>query len=303
MSDFNIKQCIEKLENTGDYRVLRRFEPVDAYHLEDTDENKLVGIYVDVETTGLNPGIDKIIELAIVAFEFLPDGRIFRILETFDQFQDPGFSIPEGITALTGITNNMVRGKELDKDKVNKLIELASVIIAHNAAFDRNFLEGEFPLFIKKAWACSIRDIPWVEKGIEGTKLEFIAYRFGFFFDGHRAINDCLAGVHILAQTFHNTDDSILKTLLDHARESEYRVWALDSPYDAKDILKARRYSWNPGTNHHPRAWYKDVPSNQLKQEVAFLQEEIYGQMVELQIDIITAFDRYTDRTKRYKLL
>ncbi len=301
MTDFNLDQCIKKLEKTGDYRVIRRLEPVDAYHREETDKNKLVGIYVDIETTGLNPGLDKIIELAMVAFEFLPDGRIFRILEQFDQFQDPGISIPEEITALTGITDDMVKGKEIDKDRVSQIVESASVVIAHNAAFDRNFLESEFPLFINKAWACSIRDIPWGEKGVEGTKLEFIAYRFGFFFNGHRAINDCLAGVHILTQTFHNSDDSILKTLLDRARESGYRVWALNSPYDAKDILKARRYSWNPGANHHPRAWYKDVPGDQLKQEVAFLHEEIYGQEVELQIDIITAFDRYTDRSKRYK--
>jgi DNA polymerase-3 subunit epsilon len=66
--------------------------------------------------------------------------------------------------------------------------------------------------------------------------------------------------------------------------------------------LKARRYLWNPGENYHPRAWYKDVPGDQLRQEISFLQHEIYGQEVELQIDIITAFDRYTDRTKRYNL-
>lgn len=302
MVDISLNKCIEKLEETGNYRVIRRFKPVDVYNRDDADEVKLVGLYVDVETTGLNAGMDKIIELAMVAFEFLPDGRIFRIIDQFDQFQDPGFEIPEGITALTGITDAMVQGKEIDQDRVTHLVESASVVIAHNAFFDRIFLESICPVFIDKAWACSIKDIPWAEKGIEGTKLEFIAYRFGFFFDGHRAINDCLAGVHILAQTFPGSDDPILKTLLDHAREAEYRVWAINSPYDSRDILKARRYFWNPGDNHHPRSWYKDIPGDQLKEEVAFLHQEIYGQEVELQIDIITAFDRYTDRTRRFQL-
>ena len=202
MNQDTLERCIETLRQSDDYRVIKRFEPVDGYCEEATDEHKRVGLYLDVETTGLDAGTDKIIELAMVTFEFLPDGRIFRILDRFDQFQDPEFPIPEGIIALTGITDAMVQGQTIDKENVIQMVDSADVVIAHNAQFDRMFVESCFPIFESEAWGCSIHDVPWLEKGIEGTKLGYIAYRLGFFFDAHRAINDCLAGVHILAQSF-----------------------------------------------------------------------------------------------------
>ena len=235
----------------------------------------------------------------MVTFEFLPDGRIFKILDHFDQFQDPGFPIPEGIVALTGITDSMVQGKTIDENAVNQMVDTAAIVIAHNAQFDRKFVENSFSVFESKAWGCSIYDVPWAKQGIEGTKLGYIAYRLGFFFDAHRAINDCLAGVHILSQSFPDSRESILKALLDHARQNEYRIWALGSPYDSKDILKARKYRWNDGENQLPKSWYIDVSSDQLQSEIDYLHQDIFGQEVELRVDVITVFDRYASRTRR----
>lgn len=299
MKHGSLKQCVEALKQSEDYRVIERFEPVSVYCEETTIEEKLVGLYLDVETTGLNAGTDKIIELAMVSFEFLPDGRIFKILDQFDQFQDPGFSIPEGIVALTGITDAMVQGQTIDKVAVNQLADSAAIVIAHNAHFDRKFIESSFPVFEQKAWGCSIYDIAWEKEGIEGTKLSYIAYRMGFFFEAHRAINDCLAGVHILAQTFPKSGEPVLKVLLDHARENEYRVWALGSPYDSKNNLKVRKYRWNDGENHLPKSWYIDIPGDRLQSEIDFLHQNIFGRKVELRIDLVTAFDRYASRTKK----
>lgn len=300
MTEDHLQDCVKLLEQSGQYRVVKRFETVESYSREETDATKLLGLYVDVETTGLNAGTDKIIELAMVTFEFTSDGRIFRILDHYDEFQDPGFPIPDGIVALTGITDDTVRGRQIDAETVTRHLDSASVVIAHNAEFDRTFLEREFPVFEKKAWACSIHDIPWSERGIEGAKLEYIAYRLGFFFDGHRAINDCLAGVHVLAQKFPESEDSILKSMLDKARQNEYRIWALGSPFDSKDILKSRKYRWNAGDNDQPKSWYIDVSGDVLQSEINFLHQQIYGREVELRIDLISAYDRYTDRTKRY---
>lgn len=294
-----LEHCVEALKQSDDYRVIKRLNPINAYCEETTDEPKRVGLYLDVETTGLNAGTDKIIELAMVTFEFLPDGRIFKILDQFDQFQDPGFPIPEGIVALTGITDSMVQGQTIDTNTVNQMVDSAAIVIAHNAQFDRKFIESSFSVFEQKAWGCSIHDVPWMEEGIEGTKLGYIAYRLGFFFNAHRAINDCLAGVHILAQSFPNSGESVLKTLLDHARRNEYRIWAMGSPYDSKDILKGRKYRWNGGENHLPKSWYIDVSSDQLQSEIDYLYREIFGQEIELRVDLITTFDRYSNRTRR----
>ena len=295
MNNDTLEEYARVLEDSPDYRVLRRLPETSCYH-SSPETSPSVGVYVDIETTGLSPGTDQIIELAMVTFEFLPDGRIFRVLEQFDQFNDPGFPLPEGIVKLTGITDAMVQGRTIDRDRVKALLDQAVVVIAHNAEFDRVFLESAFPDFISKAWACSIHDVPWSEEGLHGHKLEYLSCSQGFFFEGHRAITDCLAGIHLLSLPLPVSGTPTLKALLDTARERDYRIWAQGSPFDAKDILKARGYRWNAGDNNRPKSWYIDVPGERVKEEMAYLHQQIYGREVELQIDTKTAFNRYSNR-------
>lgn len=290
-----LNDIARRLEASPDYQIFRRYVKPHRY-CDDVKEEKLIGVFVDVETTGLTPGRDKIIELAMISFEFLPDGKVFALLDEYNEFDDPGFPIPEEIVALTGINDEMVKGKAIDEEAVNKIIENAAVIIAHNANFDRAFLENKFPIFEKKAWACSMRDIPWSEENVGSVKLEYIAFKLGFFYDGHRATNDCLAGIHVLAHQLPLSKDSALKVLLDNARMKEYRIWAEGTPYTAKDILKARGYQWNNGDNNKPRSWFIDVTSERMKEEVGFLHSQIYNSEVVLNIDHITAFNRYSSR-------
>ncbi|NTV93721.1 MAG: 3'-5' exonuclease [Chlorobiaceae bacterium] len=295
MTADRFEECAELLERSKQYRVLRKLPDTNCYN-PPPKEMPQVGVYVDIETTGLNPGVDKIIELAMVSFEFLSDGRIFRILDRYDAFNDPGFDLPEGIVKLTGITDEMVRGQSIDVEHIRSILDKTVVVIAHNATFDRVFLESFFPEFETKAWACSMKDIPWAEEGFEGTKLEYLAWRCGFFFEGHHAITDCAAGIHLLSKTLPKSGDPALKRMLDSARQKEYRIWAEGSPYEAKDVLKSRGYRWNSGENRQPRSWYNDIPSERLKEEIIFLQTQIYGSEVELRVDVITAFNRYSSR-------
>jgi hypothetical protein len=51
-----------------------------------------------------------------------------------------------------------------------------ALIIAHNAAFDRGFVESRFSFFQEKAWACSLAQIPWKNEGFSNSSLEFLAY-------------------------------------------------------------------------------------------------------------------------------
>ncbi|MGD8999435.1 MAG: hypothetical protein PVF75_03400 [Granulosicoccaceae bacterium] len=66
---------------------------------------------------------------------------------------------------------------------------------------DRPFCENLLDDFKDIAWACSIADINWNEEGMEGVKLEYLAYKYGPFFEGHRAMIDCQAGIEILSRT------------------------------------------------------------------------------------------------------
>jgi DNA polymerase-3 subunit epsilon len=193
------------LAESGDYRLTRRLEPQTEYHSADGIP-KLVAAVVDVETTGTNPDRDKIIELGICLFEYHREtGRIYKVLGSWEWFEDPGCSIPPEITKITGITDEMVAGHRIDDHAIDDLLSRAVLLIAHNADFDRRFLERRIPAFAAKHWACSRSDIDWKAEGIRSSALEFVAYALGFFHDGHRAASDCRATLHALAEPLPGT--------------------------------------------------------------------------------------------------
>jgi len=286
-----------ELEETGDYRVLRRLQPRQQINPPDGTDTKLA-IMLDLETTGLNSNQDEIIELAMVPFRYASDGRIFEILDAFDELQEPSSgSIPEEITRITGISNEMVRGKKINADKVTEVASAAALIIAHNANFDRKFAEKAFPVFSTKAWACSMTQVPWKQELLEGVKLEYLAMKSGFFYDAHRAETDCHATVELLSRPLPQSGTLSLKVLLDNARSATCRVWAENSPFDFKDILKARGYRWNSGNDGRPKSWYRDIPEEGLDEEILYLRTNIYQRNADIPVVKITAFDRFSERT------
>ena len=132
MSD-SLESIARQLEASPDYRVLRRFVPPSRYH-EGDGSPTATGVVVDVETTGLDPSRDKIIEFCGVPFEFEREsGRILAVKEAVSCLEDPGRPIPADVTKLTGITDAMVAGKRIDEAAVGKLMAEAGLVIAHPA--------------------------------------------------------------------------------------------------------------------------------------------------------------------------
>ena len=196
-----------QLEQHPDYRVLRRLVPVQDYGPPPvpagTDAAALAAprvLILDTETTGLSHESDRIIELAMLLVSVdAATGRPFGPVETFEGFEDPGMPIPEVAKQVTGITDEMVRGQRLDDARVQALIERADLVVAHNAGFDRPFVEARFPGFAHKPWACSFADIDWKAQGAESAKLGALAQDRGWFYDAHRALVDCHALLQVLA--------------------------------------------------------------------------------------------------------
>jgi len=290
------EDLIKQLEESGDYRVIKRFTPVDRYHAEGGSKLKQA-VYLDVETTGLDADSDKVIELAMVPFEFDSEGNIYRLLPEYNGFQDPGRPIPENISRITGITDEMVAGQSIDLDRVKEILSSTVLVIAHNARFDRPFMEHLYDGFQDLWWACSMADINWSEEGIESSKLEYLAYKYGFFYEGHRATIDCQAGLHILSQALPTSKKPALKTLLESARRTDVRLWAVNAPFDMKDELKKRGYRWSPGDDGGYKAWYIDIAETDLEEEQAYLQKDIFKKPLgNLPMKKINAQLRYSKR-------
>ncbi|MEM6640093.1 MAG: 3'-5' exonuclease [Pseudomonadota bacterium] len=295
MTESNIDECARILAAHPDYRLVQRYQRPERYASPPEDESTLrTGVYLDTETTGFDADTCQIIELAMVRFRFTTDGRIVDFAGDYDEFNDPGSPIPDDIVALTGITDDMVRGQMLDHNEISAFLDGVALVIAHNAAFDRRFVEAHLEGFESLAWACSAQQVPWREAGFESRKLEYVAYRQGFFYDGHRAINDCLAGLHMLAQPILNSTG--FAHLLTNARSKGQRIYAERSPFETKDQLRLRGYRWNNGDNGHPKAWYIDVADDDAETELAWLRSEIFKRQVTLPTTAITPFNRFSQR-------
>jgi DNA polymerase-3 subunit epsilon len=282
------------LEASGQYRVVRRFVCPGNYESEPTGELRR-GIFLDVETTGIDPNSDQVIELAMVPFEYSDDGKVFTVSDAYTGLQDPGRPLTPFIRSLTGLTDEQLRGKSFDVAEVAAFVEGASLVVAHNAEFDRPFFEKTFPDLPPLPWACSVREVPWAELGVEGRKLEYIAYRCGVYFDGHRAEVDCQVGIHVLASDWLGDGRTALSALLESSRRVGARLWATGSPFEAKELLKARGYRFDGKR----KVWHRDMPAERLADEQRWLAENIYrdelrrrGRLA-LQVAYVTARERY----------
>ena len=303
MSNQELEQLADQLRKSDEYRVIKKYQKPEGYNLgndgnnsNNKSQNMLIGVFLDIEATGLLYTHDKLIELGMVKFEYTEDGRIFNLLEEFSGYQDPNIPIPAHITKLTSISDDMVKGNSIDEGVVSECLKDVNIIIAHNAQFDRAFFETAFPNIPPKAWGCSMRDINWMDEDISSLKLEYIAYRYGFFFEGHRAMIDCLAGIHILAQDLMNSKEPVLKRLLDNAMQLEFKLIARDAPYDSKDLLKTRGYRWGMPPINSYRAWYITVPENRVESEIKYLRSDIYKSNTTLpvEIEISDAFNKHS---------
>jgi DNA polymerase-3 subunit epsilon len=297
-SEFEALEGMAKvLTASGWYRVARLFQPRARYRADD-DEKKRRALFVDVETTGLDYSAHRIIEFAAVPFEYgVTTGEVYEVGEGISFLDDPGHPIPEVVSRLTGITDEMVRGQRIDEDRVGALLSDTALIIAHNAKFDRPFIERRLPEFAAKAWACSHAEVPWQAHGCTGTKLEYLLYAHcAEFFAGHRALEDCRVGVHVLATRL-QTGALPMALLLESARETTVRVWATGASFDAKDAMKARGYFFYPGQPGAARSkvWYRDVPACDADDECAWLGAAAYGARKHtFERETLTATTRYS---------
>lgn len=292
----NLDQIACLLEQSGDYRVLRRLTPRGAPD-EAKDAVAGRGVFLGLETTGRDPGMHELIELALVPFTYSAEGRILDVQEPYSSFQQPFMPISPEVTKLTGITQRMVDGCLLDIAEIERMLADVDWICSHDGQHDRPFAEQITPAFARKRWACSLTQIPWREAGYGGAKLGRLLAELGYFTSLNRAQEDCAAAIEVLAQRLPNSETTAFARLVVAAEAPTYQVWAVRCPLGRIRSLRARGYRWNeiakPG---RPTAWYREVTEELVALEIQYLRREIYEADVDVPITEIGAYDRYSTR-------
>ena len=260
----DLTAAAEMVRTSSDYRVLQRLpRPYDDLPDELPDGARRVAI-VDVETTGLDPQVDKIIELAIMHVALAADGAVLGHSRPVSWREDPGEPLTAEITRLTGLTDEDVAGQRIDDRAVMAILSRCDLVIAHNAAFDIRFVDKRLPQTVSLPWACSLGEIDWTSLGYPCRKLEHLLLEHGAFYDAHRAEGDVWALFQLLQSKMRSrggeaagaATGNYFGAFLRSSDAGCVRIRAHGLPFDDKDWVKSRGYTWDA----MKRVWWRDVP-------------------------------------------
>ncbi|ARM86338.1 3'-5' exonuclease [Marinobacter salarius] len=285
---------VEKIDDIkaapDDYQLIQRVpwtkpDVTFPHHIHEPVGDEVSLVVLDTETTGFDRDEDSIIELGLVKALVSPStGQVTSLIALASLYNDPGFPIPSLITDITGINDEMVQGHSVHADDIVEWFSDDPIVVAHNASFDRQMFESHFDGLDRLRWACSIKDIPWSELGFEGSKLEYLLLKRGFFYEGHRASVDCLALAYLL-----ETVNKACRWLLESESRSQCKLEAVGCPFASKDVLKGRGYRWDGDA----KVWHKMFNAGDVGQERDFLGQLYMNGGSKARVTDLSSRERY----------
>jgi DNA polymerase III epsilon subunit family exonuclease len=174
-------------------------------------------IIVDVETTGLEPRLDNIIEIAAVK---MIGGQI---VDEWDTLLNPRVFVPQEVTDITGITTDMLKDSPQFEDVAEdylKFLGEGSVFVAHNAEFDKEFVNVHLMNSGREKmphpYLCTFRLAKRVHPNLPKYSLGALTEVFGIDLpQAHRAIHDARATAELFHKFMRVLQDGGLKNLRD----------------------------------------------------------------------------------------
>lgn len=162
-----------------------------AYNPVHEDLSEATYVVFDVETTGLSAVYDTIIELAAV--------KMYKgnVIETFEEFINPGHPLSQTTIQLTGITDDMVRDSKPEKTVLEEFAAFAegTILVAHNASFDMGFLNNSYERYGMAEAPQPVIDTlemsRFLHPQLKSHRLNTLAKRYGVGLEQHhRAVYD-----------------------------------------------------------------------------------------------------------------
>lgn len=170
---------------------------------------------IDIETTGGNPKVDRITEIAI----FLHDGE--KVIDTFTSLVNPTMPIPDFISRLTGIDNEMVRDAPQFYEIARKVVEITqgSIFVAHNVRFDYSFVQREFRQLgytFSRKQLCTVKLSRKLLPGLKSYSLKNLCKALKITNEAaHRAAGDAKATTELFGLLLEKERESFSEELIE----------------------------------------------------------------------------------------
>ncbi|AVV83213.1 3'-5' exonuclease [Shewanella putrefaciens] len=185
-------------------------------------------IALDAETTGLEAGIDKIIEIAAIKFDLLSNDH-----PVFEALINPNVKVSRKITSITGITNKMLVDQETFADLAQDLKQFIGdlPIVAYNAKFDKGFLDAEFAnvgILLNNHYHCAL-NLAKAAFNLPNYKLTTVAEHCAIALeDAHRAKADAIAAGRVFmcaAVTLGHINEIKPKTAFTNHKGADHKAY------------------------------------------------------------------------------
>lgn len=224
ITDHGVVQAFPEAMEAGKKHGVKILYGVEGYMINDqkdivtniVDEREINNFVVfDLETTGLSAKNDKIIEIGAVK---IVDGKI---VDEFSQLINPEIPIPEHITEITSITNDMVEGKPYINEVLPLFKEFIGdfILVAHNANFDMGFIREKMKLQNIKVDNPVLDTLELsraVFPSLKSHKLNIVAKHLDVsLINHHRAVDDATATGEILIKMLEGLKDKNFKSIKD----------------------------------------------------------------------------------------
>ena len=215
-------------------------------------------LILDTETTGLSPETNLCVEVGAILFDVQSRAVLAQqsfLLPAETNAAEPINRIPAAVTRLPQPWKEGLRWFQ-------NLLDAADVLVAHNAAFDRQwFGRGELPA-VTQPWLCSMEDMRWpADRQLRSRpSVRDLALAYGVpVWAAHRALTDCI----YLAEVFARCDD--LEQQLLQGLEPRQLVRAKVS-YDDRQLARDAGFRWNDPIKG---AWARRMSEREI-QELSF---------------------------------
>ena len=203
-------------------------EAVDREPLDPAAANRTVFAVLDLETTGLSPRDDKIIEVGALRFDWGSSLDTLYAADRLDALVNPGMPVPRDVTSLTGIADADVANAppiEQVAPRISEFLASATCFVAHKASFETSFLAAA-GIDTGHMQVLDTRDlVVMCQPSLITTSLPRVAPSLNLPGGGHRAFADALQTAQMLT-LFLSRDylgglsDNVLLTILGHTPET-----------------------------------------------------------------------------------
>lgn len=221
-------------------------------------------VSLDLETTGLSPKLDKIIEIGAVK---IIDGEA---VDNFSSFVNPGRQLEDRISELTGISENDLKDAPLPGDVIPELIEFIGdlPLVGHRILFDYSFVKHEAvnqKLSFEKEGADTLKISRACHPELPSKRLTDMCSHYGIIYTAHRALNDAEATAklfELLKQNFeakYPREFEPVKLVYNVKKESPIRAQQLEklkaylSRHDINCPYELERMSRNEAARYYDK--------------------------------------------------